>query len=702
MNIKKMIAGLLCIALGISLCGCGKTEILSEDSTPPVSLTYKTVKIEDNGKLSVTRKEIGSTPMGEEGTWTIFVYMSGSTLEEAGGNGTQDMNEMLNASTGKNVKFIVQTGGAHSWKNDFVNPEKLERYEISDGKRKKLAELPLASMAEASTLRNFLKWGVENHPAAKMGVVFWGHGKGSIEGVCRDDLFSDSFLSLEGIKDALSDVSGSMTDKFEFIGFDNCYMGTVEAADIAATYARYMIGSEELEPANGWNYTVIGDLLGKNPNADWEEIAKTLCDSFYNESDDRMTDGITISVTDLSLLDDVIVKFDDFANDLFVAMKDKTALSEFEKNLICSEHFGEENGFSGYSNTADLGELVKAGSKFSDKADDVLKAIDNAVIYKRAGKDHQNASGLTIYYPFNPRGISEYRTFGRLSISPGYFALTDIKLQSLSPAADVTDCDKSEILKLWCDDRNNNTDKLANYRTNTADNGKNKPGESSLVKLAEEPIFGNGQYTISLDPQTLKNIASVGIELYESQPNHKYNGLGTMPCSSGDWKTGTFSEQLSGKWFLLPNGDPLAIRQYLHNGENAFITQINLKADDRNIFNDAVIAFTRDNTKNTVEINETWVTSGGVTGNVTLHTGSTLSAFYDVYSHKAEKFSSESGTEYSFSGEPTLIYDNLRDGTYYYMVVVTDIYGDKYKSDIVDFSIKNGNLDFSGPIEENN
>ena len=409
-----MIAGLLCIALGISLCGCGKTENLSEDSTPPVSLTYKTVKIEDNGKLSVTRKEIGSTPMGEEGTWTIFVYMSGSTLEEAGGNGTQDMNEMLNASTGKNVKFIVQTGGAHSWKNDFVNPEKLERYEISDGKRKKLAELPLASMAEASTLRNFLKWGVENHPAAKMGVVFWGHGKGSIEGVCRDDLFSDSFLSLEGIKDALSDVSGSMTDKFEFIGFDNCYLGTVEAADIAATYARYMIGSEELEPANGWNYTVIGDLLGKNPNAGWEEIAKTLCDSFYNESDDRMTDGITISVTDLSLLDDVIVKFDDFANDLFVAMKDKTALSEFEKNLICSEHFGEENGFSGYSNTADLGEMVKAGSKFSDKAYDVLKAIDNAVIYKRAGKDHQNASGLTIYYPFNPRGISEYRTFGRL------------------------------------------------------------------------------------------------------------------------------------------------------------------------------------------------------------------------------------------------------------------------------------------------
>ena len=220
--------------------------------------------------------------------------------------------------------------------------------------------------------------------------------------------------------------------------------------------------------------------------------------------------------------------------------------------------------------------------------------------------------------------------------------------------------------------------------------------------MAEEPIFVNGQYTISLDLQTLKNIASVGIELYESRPNHKYNGLGTMPCSSGDWKTGTFSEQFSGKWFLLPNGDPLAIRQYLHNGENAFITQINLKADDRNIFNDAVMAFTRDNTKNTVEINETWVTSGGVTGNVTLHTGSTLSAFYDVYSHKAEKFSSESGTEYSFSGEPTLIYDNLRDGTYYYMVVVTDIYGDKYKSDIVDFSIKNGNLDFSGPIEENN
>ena len=39
----------------------------------------------------------------------------------------------------------------------------------------------------------------------------------------------------------------TMTDKFEFVGMDACLMGTVEMANIAASYARYMYGSEEMD-----------------------------------------------------------------------------------------------------------------------------------------------------------------------------------------------------------------------------------------------------------------------------------------------------------------------------------------------------------------------------------------------------------------------------------------------------------------------
>ena len=55
--------------------------------------------------------------MGEDGTWTVFVYLCGTDLESDGGFATGDVQEMLNASTGSNVRFVVQTGGTYYWQN---------------------------------------------------------------------------------------------------------------------------------------------------------------------------------------------------------------------------------------------------------------------------------------------------------------------------------------------------------------------------------------------------------------------------------------------------------------------------------------------------------------------------------------------------------------------------------------------------------
>ena len=52
-----------------------------------------------------------------------------------------------------------------------------------------------------------------------------------------------------------------MSDRFEFIGFDCCLMGTAEVANILATYSRYFYGSQEIEPGSGWYYTTILNYL---------------------------------------------------------------------------------------------------------------------------------------------------------------------------------------------------------------------------------------------------------------------------------------------------------------------------------------------------------------------------------------------------------------------------------------------------------
>lgn len=711
MRLRKIIAGVMCAVLGLSLCGCGNTGDVSDSDTssaisensvsgsvpesdpPPVLSEYKAVALSSDGTLEITRKDIGNTPMGEDGTWTIFVYMSGSNLESSVGKATEDMDEMRAASTGKNVRFIVQTGGSQSWKNDYADKDSLGRFEISDGELKTIETLPLASMASASTLRDFLKWGVQNYPAAKMGVVFWGHGKGSIGGVCKDDLFNGGYLSLAGIQNALDDVTASMTDKFEFMGFDACYMGTAEAADMLAAYSRYMIGSEELEPLNGWNYTVLGDLIGREPNADWSTIAKTLCDGFFDGmGDTEYANRVTISVVDLSKIDDVIVKFNGLAGDLCEALTDKAKLTEFENALENAEHFSNENGFEGYANTADLGDLVRAGSAFSNRADEVIEAIDAAIVYRRNAIEHQNACGLTVCYPFEPNGLAKMRTFAELSISPYYLALADIVLKSASPAAKLSDHDKSTIAELWCDSKNGSSQALLNYWSSAPDPELNKDdsGKSTLVKFADEfAIEHDGTYRLSLDPDTMSDIASVGISVFSSQPKNRYNGLGTMPRVGADWQTGVFSDSFDGRWYMLPNGEPLQIKLRETNGSaNIYDAQITLS--DR----ETVLTFSHGENE-TPEIDG--VRRMGENGTSVFEPpviGDTVATFYDVYSHLNDKFSTDEGTRYTFTDTPAVIYGALPDGDYYYMVVVTDILGDKFQSEIVDFSITNGQLAF--------
>lgn len=699
MKFKKLIAALLCAALGISLCGCQNSDpesepvsALTEPDTPPVLTTHKTVKTD--GSFEITRREIGNTPMGEDGTWTIFVYMSGSDLESFRGHGSQDIGEMVAASTGENVRFIVQTGGSSDWQNDYANTETLGRFMISNGKLTNLAYYALDSMANGSTLRNFLKWGIENYPAENMGLIFWGHGKGTIGGVCKDDLFDGKYLSLESINSALSETAALMTDKFEFLGFDNCYMATAEVADIAATYANYMIASEELEPADGWDYTVLGDLLGSDPHADRNTIAKTLCDGFISgNTDSKESSRITLSVIDLSKLDDFLVKFDAYAGDLCGALNDTASLTEFETYLDGSEHFGNNNGFAGYSNSADIKDIIKAGSKFSSKTDELLSCIDDLVIYQRNGEDHKNAGGLTVYYPFEPRGSAEMKTFAKHCISPRYLELLDQKQLNTALVPKTSNSSQTSISELWRDDINNGTHKLDEYFGGDTEPEfyDDKTEKNTNIQFTAEPKYENGSYTVSLAPDSLDKTARVGISVFKASKDHRYLAYGTKPCSNFDLKTGVFSDSLDGRWLMLKNHDPLQIKL---RADRKYVTQLKIGE------NETTMLFSFDENSKAASIDGYWSIDGNnISSFKKPAVGETISALYDVCTKKAEKFQTEEGADHVIASEPNIVYDTLGDGTYFYMVIVDDIRGNRYETSPVAFAVKNGQLDFAPPPE---
>lgn len=531
-NIKKIIAAALA---AVCLSGCTASDKgyitppspsttssgsygSSSEETPGAESqargTY--MSLTGDGNIEINRNvKLGNTPMGKEGTWTIFVYLCGSNLESECGFATSDMEEMLAASTGENVRFVVETGGAYQWYNNMVDSSELGRFEICNGQIKKVDKKSAASMGAADTLADFLKWGVSNYPAAHMGVVLWNHGGGSISGVCLDETWNRDLLGLTEIDAAFAAASEVMTDKFEFVGFDACLMATVECANILAPYADYMYGSEELESGFGWDYAAIGNYLGKNPKANGEELGRVVCDSFFNmlEKYGLQANG-TLSVTDLSKIDELIKSYHAYTKELDSAVKDIDVFSLVVREINDSEKFGSNNKESGYINLVDLAGIVSSGEQYSNNAKQVLNAIDKAVVYSRKGEMHQNSCGLSTYYPLSYNGQTEIEIFSDIAVTPYYLSFVTRTVYGLAHNGNMSGYVEQEIVDEWSDtwSGEDTSEGTENYWDNYAN--AQATGDSKLIKFEMEPGIYDGWQSID-HPELHHNGSFFGFVLTE-------------------------------------------------------------------------------------------------------------------------------------------------------------------------------------------
>lgn len=691
---------LVCVFLLASISGCGKKKIpeLAESETPPISASYKTMKLGADGGLEIARKDIGNTPMGEAGTWTIFVYMSGSSLETMQLSGTKDLKEMraATAETAENIRFVVQTGGTSGWRYDDISAEALQRHVISNGELETVAQVPLASMGEAATLRNFVKWGVENYPAEKMGLVLWGHGKGSLGGVCKDDLFDGDYLELSEINSALSEASEVMTDKFEFIGSDACYMATLETADVCASYARYMIGSEELEPADGWNYTALGELLKNEPNADWDKISETICESFLTASEkSEHASRVTLSVIELSKIDDLLVKLNDYSRDLCGNLTAREQLREFQKTLEAGERFGDETICSGYANLLDLGSIANAGSGITDKSAAVLSALDAAVVRKINGGGHPTASGLTVYYPFETFGSENLRIIAGLAQCPYYIEFIETMMLSASPAFDYAELKIGETAALCVGEIGGDSPLCGHWR----DLGEDASGGnvSALVKTTGDfSIASDGKYKFSITPETLRYAKNVGLRVSRNRhykenedDDEEFAAYGKMLCKTADWEAGDFSGKFDGFWIMWPNKEPISVSPYERAADGVtYVAEVRIAKEPY-----AISVFANDYGGTYLGGYYKYGENGRYTLEEIEH-GSTCISFHDIHTYGSAKRGTTLGNKMVFDGAARVTYDKLADGDYYCFLEITDVYGDTVRSPIRDFTITNGKADF--------
>ena len=742
---KKWLLCALCVSLSF-LVGCGFAfglldELLEEDSTQPIltetapaATTVQPEKEpeapaalnlsvrEADGQLSIERPALSDRmPMGEDGTWTIFVYLCGSDLESRSGMATDDLIEMCDAADDDRVRFVVQTGGAKYWCNWTVSEEKTQRWVVEGDDISLVYEGSQAGMGRAATLTDFLTWGVENYPAEKMGLIFWDHGGGSITGVCFDELDRQDSLSLREIDAALLSVYGTMTDKFEFIGFDACLMGTLETANILASYARYMYGSEETEPGSGWDYTAIGNYLAENPAADGAALGKVVCDSFYQACKKQKDDDlVTLSVIDLGKMDVLLQSFNTFSDSLYQVSEDQTVLAELVRGIRAAENFGGNNKTEGYTNMVDLGGILNACSEYVDSAEAVLSALEDAVIYAVNGSDHTSASGLSTYYPLEVQGSEEMTVFGDLCVSPYYLSFIDRQGHGSVSSGDTdsydsgtwfengtwswdTDYSFTEGWSGWEDWWNLEQWEDWDYSYGEEDQDYwnyiddfSQTGESALITFEVPPqLDEEGNYYFVLDDNGYVNTADVYAMVYQiSYDGEDLIELGETYDLDVDWEYGYVCDYFDGRWLSLPDGQNLAL--YIVDVTDDYIlysSPIELNGEETNLR-------IRQTWDGEVTVDGAWdgIDDNGAAARniIKLQKGDVIVPLYDSYTVEDFEAGGYTGWEYTLdSDELEIRYDYMESGDYLYCFCIDDIYGDYYLTDFVTFFVEeDGSVSF--------
>ena len=521
---KKNLSLLLILAMLVSLTACGGEEIAEISDSKISGTTESTLIINEN---------IPSSDRPEDGSWAVYWYLCGSDLETNGGFATIDLGEMLEVQLPENVNVVIQTGGAAAWQNEYMDPGKLQRWLYNSEGLQLLEEQETANMGDAQTLYDFLAFANANYPADKVAVTFWNHGGGSVSGAAFDEIHDLDSLDLAEMYQAFDAIWPADTEnpRLELVGFDTCLMATVDVAAVFQNFARYLVGSEEVEPGNGWYYTGWLGALAEKPDMNGEELGIAICNSYYEGCEAVGTqDQTTLSVTDLTKLTPLLEAYEAFGQEAFVAAAEEPGFfAELGRAAAQSENYGGNTREQGYTNMVDLGHLARQTAWMLPSAQSVCDALAECVVYQVGGMYRSEATGLSCYYSYNSdiddlngyismgagiafKHLYAYGLTGELA-EGGEEYLASLDIQELPEIITLADMD-------W---------------------------DGSPLDVNDE-----GTAFLTLGAEANDILAGIGFSLYYvDEENDQMMLLGTDNDLIADWENGVFYDNFRGVWGAL-------------------------------------------------------------------------------------------------------------------------------------------------------
>ncbi|MBQ6296563.1 MAG: hypothetical protein IJK81_02590 [Selenomonadaceae bacterium] len=394
-------------------------------------------------------------------------------------------------------------------------------------------------------------------------------------------------LSLKEVRDAFAQVKDGWSNPeekpFEVIAFDACLMSTYETAQALKDTANYMVASQEEGNSKVmFGYTDLLNKLSKNPAMSGAQLGKVICDTYWDDS--KNTDKkfnmdfnaiLTLSVTDLSenKMETLKTAYDNFGNAALLYFQQKPEelsriFADFNKAANRTERYPSEAAskhFSDYQITelVDLKGFAKNPAqnipKLKQASDELVSAVNNAVIYQKRGDSLKYGGGLSTYYPFNLlenlTNINSYVELANDNLAPVnqanfYSQLYNSVIGNLKQVeVPVLDFESGKEIK---NDETGEVIKEPKWQI-PVDSIFNISDFSEVeVQLDER----NKTAWIKLDENQLNRIENVRCQLIRTETAEGSDRLigsylGSDNSMNGNWQTGKFENTLRGKWLKI-------------------------------------------------------------------------------------------------------------------------------------------------------
>ena len=266
------------------------------------SIKFKGNAVPASAPAASAAKSVGNSRRAEArpAEWTIMVFLNGkNNLEKFA---LRDVNEMEMIGSTDKVNVVVQIGRMDGFDSSDGDWKGVRRYYIKKDEDPTKINSPLIEdlgsldMGDYKNAIAFGRWAKTKFPAKKYMFIFWNHGSGWVKskglytskGISYDDE-TNNHMDTPQMSKVIRDIGG-----VNVVASDACLMQMAEVAFELKPFAPYIVGSEEIEPGDGYTYdTLLGSLV-KNPMMNGAQLAKLAVDA-YSDHYESLGSGYTQS-----------------------------------------------------------------------------------------------------------------------------------------------------------------------------------------------------------------------------------------------------------------------------------------------------------------------------------------------------------------------------------------------------------------------